>query len=269
MVKIKFKISLVSCGFCSLMAMLLLASPAWGAGQPPDPDKWYTEFQTKSATQPPSALGAIPHSVVFIEKFIQKKPPKVRSIPTKSFRSYGYLDTPDTQGVQYFFLLNTLPKSMTKQSKFKKYKEKDWIMAISVATQSDIVIDSSGSSWEGFAPHTNSEKIFESNPPKGEKASINYAAWVAQSLGYEAVILDKQEPYFLAALLNQNMKIGTQALAIKDSKDQYALKSPKGDGVLELKRSGKGVAVFELILPGSTGNNIPPGTKLSTGSAPK
>lgn len=229
---------------------------------PPNPEKWLETYLKEQHTKPNIAHAIYPHNVVFIERFRNHQPPKMLNVNRHKFDQLGFLKTPETKFLKFYFDLNTKPKSYERKSPFRHNIPERWLFAVGNATHANLVIDTS-SNWEAYQIGENkAQKVFELDG--GSQDSDRLISWLTKGLGYDAVILERKGQWYLVGTFTRPKNVGAQALAIANSHDKIAIPRPKGDGLLELVRIGREASVYRIIVPGSAGDNIAIGTKLGT-----
>ena len=238
----------------------LLGFAELALAQAPDANSWFKEYLDMRKNKA-EGLGTFPLRFVVVKKFSRKKNPKIKKISRKKFNKRGLLQIADTGSLNQYFALNVRPANISGRA--KKKSEDEWMKMMFAPLNVDTIIDGSGGSWEAYQMGQGNELekiIDESAPGKGSKATLK---WFKEHLGYDGVVLDQKDSYFLIGTIENIKKEGTQALLLKDSFNKATMDAgEKGDGLLELKNIGHRASVFELILPGSTGKDIPKGSKI-------
>lgn len=248
-----------------LGALSLYSLTSISLAQELDPNRWYQEYLRQIPNKTEEQTGSYPKNVVFIERFNGKKLPKVKSLNPRVFNKIGFLDTTNTRFIRYYFKLNTPPESIEKKNPFRHNDHAKWAFSIGNASHSQLVVAMTGESWEGFQIKAKTaEKIFDT-PIKSDQSKL--IDNLVKAIGYDAIILDQRGDSYLVGTLTQQKKVGEQALVFQNSHDKMALEKPKGDGLLELKAIGAGLGIYKIIVEGSRGAHLPPGTKLGTEAA--
>ena len=91
------------------------------------------------------------------------------------------------------------------------------------------------------------------NSKKPTKAGLS--SWLRKSLGYDAVVLDKNGSFILAGLVSKiskkSKKSGTerlQGLLLKNTQKKFYVRSKKGAALLQLLNTYKGYGLCEVVV---------------------
>lgn len=91
-----------------------------------------------------------------------------------------------------------------------------------------------------------------------------FVSEVFRALGYDGVVLDKKDSFYLVGLHVKAIgRVGTQALALKNSENKFIVSDHNADGAALLNSVSvkDGFGIFKVLLKGD-GSEIPIGTKI-------
>ena len=232
-------------------------------GSMPDFQQWLKEFKVLKR-ESPALVGIYPMNVLVIKKFRRTKPPKFLNI--RAINNYGMVSGVDYSSLSLFFKLNKRPSGISKSKKTNtKKSNEEWVSELFSPSQSDTIIDGSGSSWVGYQQENGlAKEVFKSEPPNPINKQ-EFAKWVSKLTSYDGVVLDVRGKSLLTATIFPQPAAGTQAFLLKDTERKFATpgatKNSQGLGIIEIRMAQGSFSIFEIIVQSKDGSAIPRGAK--------
>lgn len=264
------------------LLLCLIASLSWSAAsyaaEAPDPKSWLQELRNEDRFTS-AKKGTYPSIVIFVSSFPKGKAPVLAAIDAKTFNGLGFLKTIDQSELNYILNLNLPPQTSDEEKKATVTKTRSqWIQFLLDAADADTVVYmNANKAWQVYQRAENNKVKLVLSLPKGSGSDApSLHQWFVNSLGYEGVVIDRKDSYFLVGTLQNAQKEDTQALILKGTDMQFKVKkaNKEGGGLMQLVSQYEGFGVFELLL-GEQPETIVYGTKIvierggSSGSAPK
>ncbi len=212
-----------------------------------------------------AATGLFPARILFVEDLPAKGQPVFANIDVEDFDKIGFLKAASKKELDYFFALNKKPKNLREKSNPVAQTPDSWLSVLLEASEADSVLwMHKKGDWQLYQNRDGKPEILISRPPRSGRDAEDVHKWLLDGLGYEGVIIDKQDNFLLVGNLANITKSDTQALLLKNSADKFTMANAKkeGGGLLQLANHFEGFAMFELLL-GDRPESIPIGTKIA------
>jgi hypothetical protein len=238
--------------YLSFIAQLCLSSSL--LAQAPSANEWYKKWLNQSEKR-----GIFPHRVVVISDIGAARPEFVNADEDDNF---GFIEPLSEQRFSMLFLLNQRPDNINQVEVKQTLPAAAWVEMLYQTSEADTIIYREGSNWVYTHLIKGKPRILFRAPGSSYSSFDEFHESFLELLGYDGVVLDQQDSYYLVAAYRSNLKGQSQALAIDNSAGRFRLKSraTKGAALLELVDQGDEVAVFKTLL--SAKKQLRPGAKI-------
>lgn len=212
-----------------------------------------------------AATGLFPVRILFVEDLPAKGNPVFADFDVKAFDQIGFLKAASKKDLDYFFALNKKTTNTQEKEAPAARTAESWLSILLDASEADSVLwMHKKGDWQLYHQIRDGKPQVLITRPGTEDSAEGVHKWLLNALGYEGVIIDKQNNFLLIGNLANITKKDTQALLLKNSADKFSMATAKkeGSGLLQLANHFEGFAMFELLL-GDQPESIPVGTKIA------
>jgi hypothetical protein len=233
--------------------VLLIASRVFGQSTP-SADEWYKRWLNQSEKK-----GLYPHRITVISSLGATQPEFVEADEGEEF---GFISPIPTEQFSMLFLLNQRPENISQVEVRQTLPMASWVEMLYQASNTDTVVYRDGKKWVYTHLIKGKPRILFRSEGTVFSSFAEFHEHFLELIGYDGVILDQQDSYYLVAAYRANLKGQSQALAVDNSAGRFKLpsRSTKGSALLELVDQGDQVAVFKTLL--SNKKALRPGAKI-------
>lgn len=211
-----------------------------------------------------AATGLFPARILFVTEFPAKGDPVFADIDVEEFDKIGFLKAASKKDLEYFFALNQKTKGTQEKVTPVKRTPENWLSILLEASEADsVLVMNKKRDWQLYQNREGKPEILITRPGTKDSAE-GVHKWLISALGYEGVVIDKNDKFLLIGNLVNITKKDTQALLLKESANKFSMATAKkeGSGLLQLANHFEGFAMFELLL-GDNPETLPVGTKIA------
>jgi hypothetical protein len=199
--------------------------------------------------------GAFPRLLTFVTALPEDGPPKFLQFDTDEFNKLGFFQAASAATAAWDIKLNK--GAFAGQNSLQVAQE---------LTHADtVVLAPEKGDWKILRVKDGKRVQLASAKPAKSAKPADLMDWLPEALGWDGVVLAQSGDFLLVGSTKSLLaQPEIQALAVSSSEKKLILNpgEREGAGLLSLRETTAGLAVFDIVFLGQGVSSLPPGTKL-------